>query len=983
MYLNCHTYYSYKYGTLSPDALLGMARNWGLEQLAHTDINSTSATLEMLRLSARFGVRVVPGIDFRNGAKQLFVALAMNNEGYREICAYLSGFLTTDKPPIPARAPAFTHTYVVYPLGAYTGFELLENEYIGVKPADLPKYRLGKIPQMARAKGVALHTASFGNKAGHNAHRLLRAIDNNLLLSKLPKSEEAMPTDLLLPPANLLDTYADFPHLIDHANRLLSQCSVSFEFGNTDQHRNQKTYTGTVRGDLERLDQLCTDGLGYRYRGNLNESIRARVDMETDIITKKGFLSYFLINHDITSYARSKGYFYVGRGSGANSLLAYLLRITDVDPIELDLYFERFINLYRRNPPDFDIDFSWTDRDDVTRYIFQRFAHTSLVGAYVTFQHKMVVRELGKVFGLPKAEIDALGEGRLTKGGADHMAALVLRYGALISGFPSHCSVHSSGIIIADDPLHCFGTTFLPPKGFPTSDFDMVIAEDVGLYKFDILAQRGLGKIRDTVDIVLNNQGILIDVHDIKAFKEDSGINENLREGRAMGCFYVESPAMRGLLCKLKVDTYLGLVAASSIIRPGVSQSGMMREYIKRFREPERRKDAHPVLLEIMPETFGVMVYQEDVIKVAHFFAGLDLAQADVLRRGMSGKFRSREEFDAVKDTFFSNCAAKGHTHDMTSDVWRQIESFAGYAFAKGHSASYAVESYQSLFLKTYYPLEYMVATVNNGGGFYRPADYLHEARMNGGRVHPPCVNHSEALCTIIGKDIYIGMGFLQGLESEVATGIAQERAMKGAFASFDNFVDRVQISLEQLTILIRIDAFRFTGRHKRELLWEAHFKLSRHKAQPRQALMFQPPHKKFVIPELERSWREDAFDQLELLGFSLCHPFDLLSEHKERHLLARHLPALLGKQVRIWGYLINTKPTRTIKGEPMNFGCFLDKEGRFFDTTSFPAVAAKYPYRGRGVYEIEGTVAEEFGFYSIDVASVRRVPVIPDPRYG
>ena len=210
-----------------------------------------------------------------------------------------------------------------------------------------------------------------------------------------------------------------------------------------------------------------------------------------------------------------------------------------------------------------------------------------------------------------------------------------------------------------------------------------------------------------------------IDIHDIKRFKQDEKIKYLLKNAKAIGCFYVESPAMRMLLKKLQVATYLGLVAASSVIRPGVSKSGMMREYILRYRKPERRKDAHPILLEIMPETYGVMVYQEDVIKVAHYFGGLNLGEADMLRRGMSGKFRSRDEFMKVKNQFFENCKTKGHSLELTSEIWRQIESFAGYAFAKGHSASYAVESYQSLFLKAYYPLEYMVATINNFGGFY------------------------------------------------------------------------------------------------------------------------------------------------------------------------------------------------------------------------------------------------------------------------
>lgn len=983
MYLNCHTHFSYKYGTLKPDELLQQAVDCGVSVLAHTDINSTSASMDMQRMAAKYGVKVVSGIDFRNGAQPLFVALAKNHQGFREINAYLSQFLTTAEPSIPPRAPKFQHAFVIYPLECYKGFSLRSNEFVGLRPEQVSSLQW-RHKSLQEDKLVPLQTVSFANKAHFNAHRLLRAIDNNTLLSKLQVSEEGQAFHRMLPLPRLKRVYKNYPGIWRNAERLLDACELNFSFGDTESHNNQKTYTGTARGDWQLMEKLSQEGLEYRYHGQASTAVKERIAMEMDIIEKKGFMAYFLINWDITTYARNKGYFHVGRGSGANSILAYLLRITDVDPIELDLYFERFINLYRKNPPDFDIDFSWTDRDDITQYIFRRFPHTSLVGAYVTFQQRAVIRELGKVFGLPKHEIDALANGNMHPSKLDKMTGLVLRYGHLIADFPSHCSVHSSGILIAEDDLHHYGTTFMPPKGFATSDFDMVIAEDAGLYKFDILAQRGLGKIRDSLDIILKNKNEVVDIHDIKSFKEDDEINENLKNGQAIGCFYVESPAMRGLLSKLKVDTYLGLVAASSIIRPGVSQSGMMREYIKRFRYPEKRRDAHPTMLEIMPDTFGVMVYQEDVIKVAHYFAGLTLAEADVLRRGMSGKFRSRSEFNKVKQQYFSNCRQKGYSDELAQEIWRQIASFAGYAFAKGHSASYAVESYQSLYLKTYYPLEYMVACVNNGGGFYRMEDYLHEARMCGANIHAPCVNRSDALCNIYGEDIFIGLAFLHELENALALAVVEERKSHGPFVNFNDFIDRLPISLEQVSILIRINAFRFTGKNKRELLWEAHFKLNKEKKRHVQSSLFKAPHKEFKIPALPYSELEDAFDEIELLGFALCHPFKLLKEPMPRHpILARHLPKLCGKMVRIWGYLINTKNTKTARREHMNFGCFLDHEGCFFDTVSFPQVAAQYPYRGRGVYEVTGMVAEEFGFYSIEVQSIRKIDMVPDPRYS
>jgi DNA polymerase III alpha subunit len=312
--------------------------------------------------------------------------------------------------------------------------------------------------------------------------------------------------------------YQDVPHLLENTRKLVADCRVPFDIGAEPEPKNLKTYTGSARNDMALLKKLCTDGLAYRYP-NADEKIATRIHKELEIIQDKGFVSYFLINWDIVNYARRKNYFYVGRGSGANSIVAYLLKITDVDPIDLDLYFERFINLYRKNPPDFDLDFSWKDRDDITDYIFRRFPNTALLATYNTFQYKAVVRELGKVFGLPKHEIDKLSEGKFNPKRLDNLAELVLKYSTLIQGFPSHLSIHAGGILIADKPITNYTATFMPPKGFPTTQFDMIVAEDVGLYKFDILSQRGLSKIQDSLGIIRKNhpEKEAFDIHDHRA----------------------------------------------------------------------------------------------------------------------------------------------------------------------------------------------------------------------------------------------------------------------------------------------------------------------------------------------------------------------------------------------------------------------------------------------------------------------------------
>ncbi|GAB5555991.1 MAG: hypothetical protein SchgKO_02040 [Schleiferiaceae bacterium] len=980
MLINTHTYYSLRYGTLSEADLLKVAEEGGHKTIAITDINTTTACYNALRASLQSSVRVIAGVDFRDGAQQKYIGIAKNAKGFRELNQALTLQLHSEKPPAE-RAPEWKNCHVIYPFEKDRFFALGKNEWVGVRPE-----QLASLPFSAwrnhLSKLVILQTGTFRYKKDHNAHRLLRAIENNCLLSRLPAKEQAPDTDVFWSFEKLSLHYSEYPELIDNTLGLINSCTFNYDFGIP---KNKKVFSESVATDIKMLRELTHKGALDRY-GEITPELEERLQKELSLVIQKGFVAYFLISWDIVRYAREKGYYYVGRGSGANSVIAYCLRITDVDPIDLSLYFERFINLYRENPPDFDMDFSWRDREDVTRYVFEKHGteHTALLATYNTFQYRATLRELGKVFGLPKAEIDELVHGKKTYDQLDTMEQLVVRYSDYIQGFPNYLSIHAGGILITEEPIAQFSGTFMPPKGFPTVMFDMIIAEDIGLYKYDVLSQRGLGHIKDTVSIVRENRDEYIDIHNIAAFKKDPGVIRQLQSGKAIGCFYVESPAMRQLLTKLECNDYLSLVAASSIIRPGVASSGMMREYILRYRDPKRRTDAHPIMLDIMPETFGIMVYQEDVIKVAHYFAELTLGEADVLRRGMSGKYRSREEFQRIKDQFFSNCDAKGYDRKVSSEIWFQIESFAGYSFSKGHSASYAVESFQSLFLKTYYPLEFMVGVINNYGGFYRTEFYVHEARQSGATIEPPCMVNSRAQTHIYDTTIYLGFVHIDGLESATTLRILEERQRNGHFEGFRDFVDRVPCGLEQAKLLIQSGAFRYTGMGKKELYWEAHLLLGGLSSIEDSPTLFREKAVEYQLPTLEHTALEDAYDQIERLGFPLCSPFFLadcdLEKYPER---AANLIAKKGKNITILGYLVTTKPTKTKGGDRMGFGTFIDIDGNWLDTTHFPAVYKKFPFRGSGVYKIQGTVDEEFGVYTVTVKSMIRMASKPDPRYA
>ncbi len=979
MLLNCHSWYSFNYGVMAPEQLLEEAQARGMTSLALTDINCSAGLCDLFRLAPKYKVRPLAGIEFRSGGRLLYIAIARTNEGLHQMHELLTTHLLYGH-PLPLRAPEFTDVEVIYPLGSAPKGPLHAGEHIGIRPREIAQLR-SKGRGYPINKLVALCSVTFRHKRDHNVHRLLRAIGTNTLLSLTPPDQVAPATERMPNEEELCLAFAGMPELVQNTRRLMDRCSVHFDLG---QSKNLRSWTGDPAEDRRVLHDEAYRGMARRY-GKDHPNARLRLEKELAVITQKDMMSYFLINWDLVRFAQRKGFFHVGRGSGANSITAYCLGITDVDPLELDLYFERFINPGRSNPPDFDLDFSWKDRDQVTRYLFDTYgkAHrVALLATYSTYQSRAVVRELGKVFGLPPDEIDALG----TRNGdarhaTDNIGTTIARYAPHLLDMPSHLSIHVGGVLISEKPLTYYTALHMPPKGFATTQFSMFEAEDLGLYKFDILSQRGLGHIRDTVDLVAAQRGEQIDIHDIPRFKEDPGIRKLLETGDTIGAFYVESPAMRMLLKKLQVKSYLELVAASSIIRPGVSSSGMMREYILRHHDPARRELAHPALLKIMPETYGVMVYQEDVIKVAHFYAGLSLADADILRRGMSGKYRSRMEFARVKEKWFVNCKMKGYPQDEVEEIWRQVESFAGYSFAKGHSASYAVESYQSLFLKAHYPLEFMVAVANNFGGFYHTEFYLNEARRYGAEIAPPCVNFSEEWCSLHVRTIYLGLAMIHQLEQRTVAGILEARRNNGPFASLEDLLVRVNIPRLQARILIRAGALRFTGKSKPELLWEL---LTRQGAFNTEGHgdLFRAPEKHYELPPLHHLRHTDAFDELELIGYPICDPYTLLAAHPKGYILSREMPAHAGRQVNMLGYVVHVKPTTTITGQRMEFGCFMDPEGRLWDSTHFPDVARRYPITGRGIYLLRGTVEHEFGQWSLRAEHVDRLAYRPDPRY-
>ncbi len=976
MYLNCHSFHSLRYGTLSIERLVNLAHKHGVSHLCLTDINASAGIYTFTKACRKVGIIPLVGIEFRENHQLRYIGIAKNTYGFSNLCRFLSTYNLSNI-AIPSTAPDLSDVFFIYPLQQYPE-TLKENEWIGVKKQELSQLILLK-HKPHRSKMMALHTVSYETKMDYNLHRILRAIDLNIIGTKLSPSDYGAENDVFISPSEIQNQFFDFPELWQHTQSITQQCSFDFNF-NTP--RNKQHYTNSKHSDFKLLSLLAYEGLSKRYPNQQNEA-KLRVEKELKVIDNLGFSGYFLITWDIIQFSKQQGFIHIGRGSGANSIVSYCLGITDICPIELDLYFERFLNPERSSPPDFDIDWSWKDRDRILDYIFEKYGqeYVAFCGTTVEFKYRSQFREIGKVFGLSKEELDELTQSKRKLPVLNSVTKMVHQYTSLLQHFPNQRSMHACGILISETPISDFSVIEKYPKGYPTVQFNMHDAEDIGFEKFDILSQRGIGHINDCVRLIQENQNINVDIQNVQLSKNEVNANRLLEQGQTIGCFYIESPAMRGLLRRLKCNNYLTLVAASSVIRPGVAKSGMMKEYIFRHNNSTQFTYSHPVFKEHLSETYGVMVYQEDVIKIAHHFAGIDLAKADILRRAMSGKTRSLSELDTIKDVYFENCKAKGYSDDLAKEIYRQIESFAGYSFCKAHSASYAIESYQSLYLKTHFPLEFITAVIINEGGFYRPEVYIHEAKMAGAIVETPCVNQSNYLTTLSGKQLFLGFRHIQGLQDAIGKQIEEERKKHGCFQSLEDFIARIHIGLEGLQLLIFIGAFRFTKKNKNELILTARMLLINFKEENRHAKLLQEQVVEYQLPPLERSLFEDAFDEIEILGFPVQHSyFELLKTNFRGEIPAKTFHLHHKKTVKIVAYLINIKYVPTQNGV-MNFGTWIDNQGSFFDSIHWANSLTHSPFQGSGCYLLQGQIQVENEFPTITVTRMAKLAFIPDPR--
>ena len=993
MYLNTHSSFSFKYGTLSPEALYRIALKTQPHRITLTDINTMAAHAEFAKTCEQFGIRYNLGVEFHWKGEFSFIAIARNQKGYTWINTWLSQWIELQSQP-GSTEPEIEFpesVWFLYPPNTYPKI-CPENVLVGVRPKDLQR-RFAWRPFIQENKLIACPTLTFETPRLYGFHKVLRAIGENELIDRLNPDQTGSPLDFFRTPKETEVLYSQIPGLSQRASILSEECEFKLNFS---EQRTLTNFHSSEAEDRIVLRTLTEKGKIIRYGNCPSLVVQNRIEKELEVIGKLKFQGYYLITHDIIRYASSKNYRHVGRGSGANSIVAYCLGITDVDPIALDLYFERFLNASRNSPPDFDIDFSWKERDEIIRYILKKYNskqfRASQLAATVRYKSRSVVRELGKVFGLPRREIEKL-TGRLPQQYFSTLEPLIqdpkihglnnpvykkiIRISEMLHKMPSHLSIHAGGILIAERNLYETTATFIPPKGFPVAQIDMFAAEDLNLHKLDILSQRGLGHIRDCIQLIASTQGQDESDKAEKAIRNTAQIVYNpesqklLKTGETIGCFYIESPAMRSLIQKLGCDNFEALTAASSVIRPGVGHSGMMRAFIARFRKEEPVHYLHPILEKLLQETLGVMIYQEDVLKVAHYFGGLSLEQADVLRRGMSGKLRSLEVMRTLKEAFFESCQQRDISFDIVQEVWRQMESFSGYTFPKAHSASFAVESFQDLYLKQNYPLEFITAVINNFGGFYNTWFYLEEAKRLGARIALPCVNQSNVLSHLEEQTIRLGFIHISGIEQDLVKFLLENRRIYGNFKGIPDFIERIPCGPEQIRLLIRLGCFDFTKKKRPEMLWEA--KLIRN-ALVGVGNSFFPSPEPDTLQFGIREWSslEILTIEIEYLGFPVSRSFfDFLESLPPDRVSSSNWHNYIGKEIEMAGYICARKPIKTKTGKLMQFITFRDPEG-VWDGVLYPKVNENIEIQRLGPWLVRGKVQEDFGVPVMEIWGMR-----------
>ena len=984
--------YSFHYGCAMPIALARRAKALGYGALALADRDGLYGAPDFVEACESEGLKPVVGaelsLDGRPGGGRALL-IAMDRPGFSRVCRLLSA---RAEPGFDARAELLRDSGGL--AVASDDERLLGAPGSGGFYALLSPCRRGSWRRLLASgrRPLATGEVRFLEPGDRALQRLLVAIGSGRTVYEVRDDELSPPGATLVDPTAFGAAYAGVPDALAANEELVGAVSFGSPFDGFVFPRHGGS---PGRGDgldddsAAALRRLTLEGAAGRYGvgpdGSLPERVASRIDYELAIIAEKGFSDYFLVVRDIVRRASRS----CGRGSAAASVVSYALGITDVDPIRHGLYFERFLNPGRADPPDIDVDFAWDERDGLLESVLAEYgeARAARVSNHVCFQARSALREAARAYGMPDGEISS--RERRSAGGSpgepgaappDGEWAEIARLAARLPGLPRHLGVHSGGVILVPDELASRVPVERSGSGIRVTAWDKDGVEAAGLVKIDLLGNRSLAVVRDAL-VNLEENGEPIDEPAWRPI-DDPGTIAMLARGDTMGVFYVESPAMRLLQKKTGRGDFEHLVIHSSIIRPAANR--YISEYIDRL-NGEPYSPLHPLIGDLLAESYGIMCYQEDVCKVAVALAGFSPAEADKVRKALSKK-DAPERLAAYAGRFRDGALARGVDEGTIAETWAMIESFSGYSFVKAHSASYAMLSFRSAYLRRHHPAEFMAAVISNRGGYYSTLAYVSEARRMGLRALPPDVESSLIRCRGRGSELRLGLGMVATLSSACSEAVVGARLSGGPFRSVDALARRVRVGRSDAEALAGSGALDSLspGMTRADKLMRLLSLCDDGGPENGQGELFAaeplgpgPARPATPTRPAGPGARRRLESEMLYLGTTLStHPLALWPRALAMpRALGRDLPSLVGRRVALIGWPITAKPVVTSGGEAMEFVSFED-ETALYETVLFPGAFGRYRhllYDERPLV-VRGVVEEDRTAVTVTVDSLERL---------
>jgi len=970
VHLQVRSCYSLLYGTRTIGELVARAADLGYGAMALTDINNLYGVHDFLEACRERGIRPIVGAEVRKNDERALV-LVKNKMGFSALTGLISSVMTGEDRGLAPLLPAASAGNIILTDSPGLLEELagrVDELYAMVTP--FSRKILAHAARL-RVPPAAVGEVTLLEKGDYDVHRVLRAIAARDTVDNLRGGDCAPADSLLFSLREARHIFSDCPGALTNTATIAGRCRFARIFDGFI----FPVYGGERNSAASLLRSRTLEGAEVRY-GELSESVMERVDYELSIIGEKGFASYFLIVADIVKKTSRT----CGRGSAAASIVSYCLGITNVDPVRHNLYFERFLNPERLDPPDIDVDFAWDERDAIIGDVMNEFGsdRCAMVSTHIHFREASALRDVARAHGLPDDEITAF-ERQLFRerqaGTAAHIDSLwqsILDTAFRIRGFPRHLSVHVGGLVMTPEFIRGYVPVERAAKNVPVITWDKDGAEAAGLVKIDLLGNRSLAVIRDALANLKEN-GVHVDERTWDPVS-DGKTRDMLARGDTMGVFYVESPAMRQLQKKTGRGDFEHLVIHSSIIRPAANR--FITEYVERL-GGKPWKSLHPRLDHILAETYGIMCYQEDVSKVAVALAGFTPAEGDGLRKILTK--RNREvKLREYRERFFSGASRNGVDDATCAAIWAMIESFDGYSFCKPHSASYAMVSFQSAWLKAHYPAEFMAAVISNGGGYYTLPGYISEARRLGMTIDPLDVNESGYGFRGKGKRVRAGFVAVAGLRHATVKALVEERGRGGPYRSLGDLDRRVHITPADYEILVASGALDSVapGLGRAAQLW--HILINRGEgAGEAGASLFESPVQE--LPRVrEKPLHERLRQEYRVMGF-LCdrHPLFFWQEKMAsyRKIPARDIALHIGEIITVAGWPVTRKAILTSSGNPMEFVSFED-ETAMYETVFFPEAYRRFSHQLEEdvPWIIRGRVEEDHGAVNINVQEIRKV---------